>query len=109
MDLNSKLKADAKVDELRKNVGFPRWIFNDKLLNQYYASIINNIANNNDTRWFTVMSAVDGFLVDNYWAKLKAPVRPTQLLGPLTTINAFYSDLNLLIISIGIMQSPYFK
>jgi predicted metalloendopeptidase len=40
MDDETRLAAVSKIQKLRVNVAYPKWIFEDRLLNEYYEGLL---------------------------------------------------------------------
>lgn len=98
----AKMRIFAKMDNLVTNIGFPEWIFNDTLLNEYYAAyrIRSNYSYFRSQMAFKRFSLDDLFeLVDRH-----------RFLMPVTQANnaAYFPVTNALTVPAGQLEYPFF-
>lgn len=110
MDDLSKLLSLRKVNELVKNVGYPDFIMNDTLLDQYHSWINNAVEKRPDTNYLDFTLDLVYFQWDTNLKQLETvPDRTSFLMSP-TVVNAWYQpSRNSITLPAAILNPPFFQ
>ncbi|KHJ40840.1 peptidase family M13 [Trichuris suis] len=107
LDRKTRRRAAAKVDLMRRNVGFPRWIRNNDLLDKYY----ERLEFSDQESAFSLNLLTRSWSVkENFRLLLHATVRSDDFGGSPTATNAWYNPLlNSITLPAGEIQPPFYK
>uniref|UniRef100_F1KPL9 Neprilysin-1 n=1 Tax=Ascaris suum TaxID=6253 RepID=F1KPL9_ASCSU len=106
MSIKSKEGAYSKIDDLTKNVAYPDFITDDKLLTQYYAALDIEV----DDSYITMREKLFKFNQRTLLEQLSAgPAKRDDFSGSPGTVNAWYQPaVNSITFPLGILQQPFY-
>uniref|UniRef100_A0A915A9T1 Uncharacterized protein n=1 Tax=Parascaris univalens TaxID=6257 RepID=A0A915A9T1_PARUN len=106
MSIKSKEGAYSKIDDLTKNIAYPDFITDDKLLTQYYAALDIEV----DDSYIIMREKLFRFNQRTSFQQLSAgPAKRDDFLGSPGTVNAWYQpEVNSITFPLGILQQPFY-